>query len=49
MTVEKRKGPTPAGGAYSEAIYDGDGRLVEIVEYDETGVPVARTYAAVLH
>lgn len=37
---------TGAGGVASEAIYDGDGRLVEIVEYDESGVPLARTYAA---
>ena len=35
MTVEWREGPTPAGGAYAGAFYDGDGRLIEIVEYDE--------------
>jgi hypothetical protein len=46
MTVERREGPTPAGGSYSEAIRDDEGRLVEIVEYDESGVPLARTYAA---
>ncbi len=45
MTVERREGPTPAGGAYSEAIYV-DGRLVEIVEYDESGLPLVRTYVA---
>jgi hypothetical protein len=39
-------GERPAGGAYAEAFYDGDGRLIKIVEYDEGGIPLARTYAA---
>ncbi len=44
MTVERRDGPTPSGGAYSEAYVDVNGRVVEIVEYDASGDAIARTY-----
>lgn len=41
--VVRREGPTPAGGAYSEAIFI-DGELVEIIEYDQRGRRIASTY-----
>ena len=50
-------GPTPAGGAYAEAIWtSADGRPVdlpepgatgEIVEYDASGMVLARTYGRI--
>lgn len=43
-TVKRTEGPTPAGGAYALAMYDGEGQLLEIVEYDEADHPIARTY-----
>jgi hypothetical protein len=44
VRVERRDGPTPAGGVYSEAIIDDAGRVVEVGEYDESGNSIARTY-----
>lgn len=44
MRVERREGPTPAGGVYSEAIIDDAGRVVEVGEYDASGNSIARTY-----
>lgn len=44
--IERRDGPTPAGGVYSEAYTDLDGRVTEIVEYDAAGDAIARTYAS---
>jgi hypothetical protein len=46
VRVERRDGPTPAGGAYSEAHTAQDGTAVEIVEYDADGRAIARTYAS---
>jgi hypothetical protein len=36
---------TPAGGVDSYAIRDESGEVVEIVEVDEDGHPIARTYS----
>jgi hypothetical protein len=44
VRCERSGGPTPSGGAYSEAIIDDEGRIVEIVECDASGKPIARTY-----
>jgi hypothetical protein len=46
VTSERIEGPTPAGGAYADLIR-GDGEVVEIIEYDANGIPIARTYADV--
>lgn len=52
--AERVEGPTPAGGAYSILYYmddrgdrsdKKDAVLVEIVEYDESGNVIYRTYA----
>jgi hypothetical protein len=52
MTSERTDGPTPAGGAYSVAVYlDDDGREVEpsaatrvlVTEYDADGGWLAET------
>ena len=54
MSETRTEGPTPAGGAYAIAYwFDSDGRpcepadarSVEVVEYDEAGHAIARTYA----
>ena len=41
----RSEGPTPAGGAYAIAYRDEAGEVVEVVEYDADGRPIARTYA----
>ena len=43
MRIERREGPTPSGGSYSEAIFDEDGRVVEIAEYDASGESTGET------
>jgi hypothetical protein len=40
--IERFDGLTPAGGAYADVITVGD--QVEIVEYDQDGRVIARTY-----
>src|SRR4051794_6905262 len=45
--AERVDGPTPAGGDYSVALYDGAGNLVEIHECAADGTVLQRTYAAV--
>lgn len=42
--VERHNGPTPAGGAYSEAYIANDGGIVEVVEYNAEGRAITRTY-----
>ena len=43
---ERVEGPTPAGGAYAIAYYGPDGKIAEIVEYDDTDRALRRTYCA---
>jgi hypothetical protein len=54
VTSERREGPTPHGGVASEAIYLNDANeladkedatRVEILEFDESGEVIHRTYA----
>jgi hypothetical protein len=40
---ERIEGPTPAGGVYAIA-YRGEDGSIEIVEYDQAGAELMRTY-----
>ena len=45
MRVERAEGPTPFGGAYSEAVFLDDGTVV-ITEYAEDGTRLAETWGS---
>ncbi|MEN6583043.1 MAG: hypothetical protein ABFD54_11385 [Armatimonadota bacterium] len=54
--IERQPGPTPNGGAYSEAVFsDDNGNLVskevathvEIIEYTASGQRIASTYGSI--
>ncbi len=47
LTSDRVDGATPNGGAYTVAVRDEAGEILEIWEFDENDEVVARTYATI--